>query len=204
MQKKAFELVKDQEYKGILLVLEHAPVYTIGTGGGQENLLRSKEYIESQGVDIVQISRGGNITFHGPGQIVAYPIFNLNFLRKDTHWFIDCLENAVIDVLGQYGIKGSKKPEYRGTWVEDEKISAVGVAVRKWVTFHGLSFNINLDKEFFNWINPCGITEFGVTSLEDHVSNFEINTIKDQLIKSLENVFEITLESADEKILKKD
>ncbi|MEL7658563.1 MAG: lipoyl(octanoyl) transferase LipB, partial [Bacillota bacterium] len=126
-QEKAFEKVKNNEYKGILIILEHSPVYTIGTSGGWENLLRTQEYLESLGIDIVKINRGGNVTFHGPGQIVAYPIFNLNYLEKDAHWFIDCLQNVVINVLKEYGITGSKKPKYSGTWVGDHKISAVGV-----------------------------------------------------------------------------
>lgn len=201
MQKKAFEKVKNQEYKGVLFILEHSPVYTMGTGGGQENLLCSKEYLDSQGIDIVQISRGGNITFHGPGQIVAYPVFNLNHLKKDTHWYIDCLENAVIHVLDQYGIQGSKKPEYRGTWVHDEKIAAVGVSVKKWITLHGLSFNLNLDKKYYDWINPCGIKEFGITSLEDHTNKVDIAVVKNQLIKGFEDTFEIKLEEANENIL---
>jgi lipoyl(octanoyl) transferase len=201
LQQAAFEEVKEGRYEGILMVLEHSPVYTIGADGGWDNLLKTREFFDSQGIDIVKINRGGNVTFHGPGQIVAYPIFDLKCLKKDIHWFMDCLENSVINVLKQYGVEGSQKPQYRGTWVGDKKISAVGVHVRKWIATHGLSFNINLNKEYFNWINPCGITEFGITSLEDYTDQIDIALVKEQLIRSFEDIFQIKLEEAGEGFL---
>ncbi len=191
MQQSAFEKVRDGECEGVLIVLEHDPVYTIGTGGGLENLLCSREYLESQGIDIVEINRGGNITFHGPGQIVAYPVFNLSSMQRDAHWYIASLEQAVIDVLGEYGIEGTRKPEYRGVWIQDKKVSAVGVHLKKWITTHGLSFNVNVDKKYFNQINPCGITEFGIVSLEDYIEKINIADVKQKLVKSFENVFDI-------------
>ena len=201
MQKKAFEMIKEGKVDGILLILEHYPVYTIGTNGGWENLLYSKEALKQQGIDIIEISRGGNITFHGLGQIVAYPIFNLEKLKKDAHWYIDCLENVVIDVLREYEIRGSKKSEYRGVWVEDNKIAAIGVHVKKWITLHGLSFNIGVDKKYFDMINPCGITKFGISSLKDYVKNPDLKSVKQKLIESFENVFEIQLDEAEESLL---
>ena len=201
IQEAAFEKVARGEAQGILIVLEHSPVYTIGADGGWDNLLHSTEFFEGKGIDIVKINRGGNVTFHGPGQIVAYPVFDLKYLKKDVHWFINSLESSVINVLKEYGIEGSRKPQYRGTWVADKKISAVGVHVKKWITTHGLSFNVNVDKEFFNWINPCGIKEFGIASLEDFADRIDIATVKQQLIQSLENVFEIKFEIADKDLL---
>lgn len=201
LQQAAFEEVLQGRYEGILMILEHSPVYTIGADGGWDNLLKTREFFESQGIDIVKINRGGNVTFHGPGQIVAYPIFDLKCLKKDIHWFIDCLENSVINVLAQYGIKGEKKPQYRGTWIGDKKISAVGVHVRKWIATHGLSFNINVSKEYFHWINPCGITGFGVTSLADYEEQIDLALVKSQLIQSFEQIFQIKLEEADEDLL---
>lgn len=195
MQSTAFEKVRNEESEGILILLEHYPVYTIGTGGGWDNLLCSKKYLEEQGIDLAEINRGGNITFHGPGQIVAYPIFNLLKLGCDAHRYIASLEQVVIDVLGEYGIEGSRKPEYRGVWVGDKKIAAVGVHLKKWITSHGLSFNINVDKNYFNQINPCGITEFGIVSLEDHVETINLNDVKQKVVKSFETVFDIPFES---------
>lgn len=197
MQLAVHEQVKNNIYDGVLILLEHKPVFTIGANGGWDNLLCGKEYLESQGIDIVKISRGGNITFHGPGQLVAYPIFNLNHLKKDVHWYMDCLEDTVIRVLDAYDIKASKKPEYRGVWIEDRKIAAVGVHVKRWVTLHGLSFNINVDKKYFNMINPCGITEFGISSLQDYVDNPDITHIKEKLISCFEDVFQIEFKESD-------
>ncbi|MBN7773113.1 lipoyl(octanoyl) transferase LipB [Clostridium aminobutyricum] len=195
MQQTAFEKVYNEQYKGILIILEHYPVYTIGTGGGWENLLCSKEYLKEQGVDIVEINRGGNITFHGPGQVVAYPIFDLSKMKRDAHWYIESLEQIVINVLSEYGIEGARKPEYKGVWIDDKKISAVGVHLKRWITSHGLSFNINVDKKYFNQINPCGITEFGIASLEDYMEDVDIASIKQHLVKNFEKVFDIQFDA---------
>lgn len=195
MQQDAFDQILNGEYDGILFVLEHYPVYTIGTSGGWENLLCSRNDLAKQGIDIVEINRGGNITYHGPGQIVAYPIFNLSKLKRDSHWYMGSLEQTVINVLGEYGIEGSRKPEYRGVWIKDKKISAIGVRFKKWITSHGLSFNINVNKKYFNQINPCGITEFGIISLEDYVKHVDITDVKQKLIKSFEDVFDIQFEA---------
>ena len=130
MQQKAFEQVANGEFEGILFISEHQPVYTIGTNGGWENLLCTKEFLEAEGVDIVRVNRGGNITFHGPGQIVAYPVFDLSKHERDAHVFVKNLEQVVINVLDDYGIEGSRKPEYRGVWINDKKVSAVGVHLK--------------------------------------------------------------------------
>ena len=194
MQMEAFEKVKNKECKGVILILQHLPTFTIGTGGGWDNLLYPVDFFDSQKIDIIETKRGGNITFHGPGQIVMYPILDLTELNKDVHWYIQCLEECVIGVLRQYGISGSRKPEHRGVWVDDLKISAVGVAIKHWITFHGLSFNINVDKKYFDWINPCGIKEFGICSLEDYVMNPDIDKVSNQLAKSFEEIFKIKLQ----------
>lgn len=203
MQKKAFEMVKSGDYSGILMVLEHNPVFTIGTGGGLENMLLPKETLIEQGFDIAEVKRGGNITYHGPGQIVAYPIFDLTKLKKDAHWYLDCLEETVINVLDNYDIKASRKHEYRGVWIDNSKITAVGVALKRWVTYHGLAFNINVNKEHFKMINPCGITEFDISSLNDFVSA-DVDDVKDELIRSFEEIYNIEFDEADENILKED
>lgn len=201
MQQKAFEKVTEGTYDGILFILEHSPVFTTGTNGGFENFLIPKEKLEEDGIDIFESKRGGNVTFHGPGQIVAYPIFNLLKLKKDAHWYIDCLEEVVIKTLSEYGIHGSKKPEYRGVWIENSKICALGVYLRRWTTFHGLSLNVNIDKKYFHMINPCGITEHGVSTLTDYMKFVEIDKVKEQLVNNFQKVFNIELKNADESIL---
>lgn len=191
MQNRAYEEVLKGEWDGVLFLLEHSPVFTVGTGGGWDNLLCSPEVLEKEQVEIHKADRGGNITFHGPGQIVVYPIFNLTKLKKDAHWYIESLEQVVLNVLAEYGIEGGRKPEYKGVWIDDEKVSAVGVHLKRWVTSHGLSLNIHVDPKYFNQINPCGITEFGVTSLGDHVENICLAEVRHKLIHHFEKVFDI-------------
>lgn len=201
LQKKAFELVREDKFEGILLVLEHAPVLTIGSNGGANNILSSSEALAEKNIDVYETRRGGNVTFHGPGQIVAYPIFNLEKLNKDAHWFMDCMESTAIKTLAKFNLHGSKKPKYRGVWVGDEKIVAVGLQIRKWITMHGMALNVNVDKRYFDMINPCGITEFGVASLEDFKPDADIESVKTELIRSFENVFNIELIEAQENLL---
>lgn len=194
MQQTAFERVKNKECSGVVFILQHKPIYTIGTSGGWQNILQSREFLEREGIDIIEVSRGGNITFHGPGQIIIYPILDLTLLKRDTHWYVQCLEEVIIKVLQKYRISGSRKPEYRGVWVGDKKICAVGVSIKHWITQHGLSFNINVDKKYFGWINPCGITEFGITSLEDYVYDINYEKLILQIKGCLENVLQIKFE----------
>lgn len=191
LQLDTFDRVKNREIEGALIILEHSPVFTIGTGGGWENLLCSRAELESGGIDIAEINRGGNITFHGPGQVVAYPIFNLNSLKCDAHGYIFTLEQLIINVLNEYGIEGFRKPEYKGVWIEDEKISAVGVHLKRWITTHGLSFNVNVDKRYFAKINPCGIKEFGICSLSDKIENIDIAAVKQKIVIQFEQIFNI-------------
>lgn len=193
MQQKAYELVAAGEYDGVIFILEHKPVFTVGANGGFENLLVTLEELNNKQIDLVKINRGGNITFHGPGQIVAYPILNLNRHFKDVHWYVSSLENVVMDTLSEYNIAGYKKPEYRGVWVDEKKISAVGVHLKKWISTHGLSLNVNVDETYFKMINPCGITQFGIASIEDYQDNIKISDVKHKLIQSFEKLFKIHL-----------
>jgi len=193
LQQAAFHAVSKGEFDGVVFILEHAPVYTFGASGGEENLLLPKEQLESEGIDLVPIRRGGNITYHGPGQIVAYPILDLSKLQKDLHWYVGNLEEAVIKTLGEYDLQGGRKAAYRGAWLEDEKIAAVGVQFKRWISLHGLAFNIEVDKSAFGRMNPCGITEFGICSLADFVNQPSIAKIKEQLINNLAEVYHIDL-----------
>lgn len=193
MQEKAYKLVADGECDGVIFILEHKPVFTVGANGGLENLLVTFEELKNKKIDIVKTNRGGNITFHGPGQIVVYPILNISGYHKDVHWYVSLLENVVINILSEYNIRGYKKPEYRGVWVDEKKISAVGVHLKKWISTHGLSLNVNVDKAYFSMINPCGITEFGVASMEDYQDNVKIDDVKYKLIENFQKLLKINL-----------
>ena len=158
------------EIEDQLLIVEHPPVFTIGKSGGEDNILVSEEELEEKGIEVYEINRGGNITYHGPGQIVVYPIFDLNQYKKDLHWYLRQLEEVVIQLLAKYDIKAGRKKGLTGVWVGEEKIAAIGVAAKRWVTYHGVSFNYDLNLDHFDLIHPCGIEDKGIASLEELLS----------------------------------
>lgn len=197
IQLKAFEKVKKEETDGILILLQHKPVYTIGVSGGyDEDILVPIDYIKEK-AELYKVERGGKITFHGPGQVVAYPIFNLAKWQKDVHLFVHNLEEAVIRLLREYGIIAGRKEKYTGVWVGDEKICAIGIAVKRWITWHGIALNVNTDLSYFGLINACGIREFGVTSMKKLGIEGEIEEVMDRLVDKFEEVFEIKFEEID-------
>lgn len=165
-----------------LLLLEHPHTYTLGKTADRANLIGSQEYLEKNGVSVFEIDRGGDITYHGPGQIVGYPIIDLNKWKPDTHLYLRNLEEIIIKVLAEYGIESGRKPEYTGVWVGESKIAAIGIRVSRWVTMHGFAFNINTELELFNGIIPCGIKDKEVTSLSRLLKReININEVKQKL-----------------------
>ena len=170
---ETWKLQKKLQYKRILgeiedhlLLVEHPPVFTLGKNASKQHIINN-----SDDVSIIQTDRGGNITFHGPGQLVGYPILDLNYYKRSITWYMRELEQLIIDVLGEYDIKASRKKGLTGTWVKDKKIAALGVRISKWVTMHGFSLNINPDLNFYKYIIPCGIKEYGVTSMAKIMGN---------------------------------
>ena len=154
------------EIEDHLLLVEHPPVFTLGKNASKQHIINN-----SEDVSIIQTDRGGNITFHGPGQLVCYPILDLNHYKRSITWYMRELEQLIIHVLGEYDIKASRKKGLTGTWVKDKKIAALGVRISKWVTMHGFSLNINPDLNFYKYIIPCGIKEYGVTSMAKIMGN---------------------------------
>ena len=154
------------EIEDHLLLVEHPPVFTLGKNASKQHIINN-----SEDVSIIQTDRGGNITFHGPGQLVCYPILDLNHYKRSITWYMRELEQLIIDLLGEYDIKASRKKGLTGTWVKDKKIAALGVRISRWVTMHGFSLNINPDLNFYKNIIPCGIKEYGVTSMAKIMGN---------------------------------
>ena len=154
------------EIEDHLLLVEHPPVFTLGKNASKQHIINN-----SEDVSIIQTDRGGNITFHGPGQLVCYPILDLNHYKRSITWYMRELEQLIINVLGEYDIKASRKKGLTGTWVKDKKIAALGVRISRWVTMHGFSLNINPDLNFYKNIIPCGIKEYGVTSMAKIMGN---------------------------------
>jgi lipoyl(octanoyl) transferase len=155
------------EILNTLLLLEHPAVITLGTRGDYKNIYLPTELLREQGVEIFEVGRGGDVTYHGPGQIVGYPIIDLNDFDKTIRTFIYKIENTIMRLLkDKFDITAtSMTDKFTGVWVDDKKIAAIGISVKKWVTMHGFAFNVNTNLEHFNWINPCGLSK-GVTSVE--------------------------------------
>ena len=174
------------ESEDTLLLVEHEPVYTLGKNADKNHLLQ--HYPDN--VQIFQIERGGDITFHGPGQLVGYPILDLHNYKKSVSWYMRSLEQVIINTLQKYGIKGKQKEDLTGVWIRDKKIAAFGVRISRWVTMHGFALNVNTDMQYYEGIIPCGILEYGVTSMEK-LLNHEVNMkdVKNTLISSFKNVF---------------
>ena len=191
LQNLALEKVMSGKADCILILLEHEPVLTVGKSGGRENLLVDERELERLGVELRNTGRGGNITYHGPGQVVAYPVLNLGKWKKDLPWYVHSLEEVVIRVLEDYGIEAGRKPEYRGVWVKETKIAAVGIAVKRWFTMHGFALNVRVNKEHFKLINPCGIKDYTIASMDDFVDSVDLH----EIIESVKEKFSLVFKS---------
>ncbi|MBD3183265.1 lipoyl(octanoyl) transferase LipB [Candidatus Poribacteria bacterium] len=175
-----------------LILLQHKPVITVGRSGHEDNILVSESMLKSSGIEIYEVERGGDVTYHGPGQLTGYPIIDLKQFKKDVHWYLRQLEQVIIDVLAQYGIEGKRIDAYTGVWVGNEKVAAIGVAVRRWITYHGFALNIHPDMSHFKMITPCGITDKGVTSLEKLLGyKIDLNEVMDKTISVFGKIFKV-------------
>ena len=171
-----------------IIFVEHDSVYTFGKNSDKSNLLISKD----SKIKIYETERGGEITYHGPGQIVCYPILNLKNFKQSVTWYMRALEEVIIETLKLLNIKATRKDGLTGVWVKDEKIGAQGVRMTKWVTMHGFALNVNTDLRFFNEIIPCGIKDFGVTSIEKIIGKEQdLSLVKEHILISFAKVFNI-------------
>jgi len=149
----------------LLLLVEHAPVVTLGRGTKDTSLPLPPAVLRTRGVEVFEVERGGDVTFHGPGQLVGYPIFDLAHHRQDLHWYLRAVEQALIDALGTLGIAAERNPGLTGVWTGGRKIASIGIHVKQWVTFHGFALNVSTDLDFFDLIVPCGIEGVTMTSV---------------------------------------
>ena len=185
IQKNYHQKVLTGKEQDTLILVEHEPVYTLGKNANDNHLLQSA----SEEIKVYRIERGGDITFHGPGQIVVYPILDLNRYVKSVSWYMRTLEKIIIDTLSDFKIKAELKDGLTGVWVGDEKIGAQGVRISRWVTMHGLALNVNTDLRYFDGIIPCGIFDYGVTSMEKLTgSKQDINKVKNTIINYFNNI----------------
>lgn len=183
LQKSVHQLRVENKIDDILFLLEHPHTYTLGKTADKENLVSDKKYLDENKISVYDIDRGGDITYHGPGQVVGYPIINLTNWKQDTHKYLRSIEEVIINVLKEFSFNGTRVEKYTGVWLDDRKICAIGIKVSRWITMHGFAFNVNTDLKLFNGIIPCGITDKDVTSLNREL-NKEINLfeVKEKII----------------------
>ncbi len=181
-----------EEIQDSLILLEHPPTITTGRKGNTENLLVRKEYLEKHGVSFVHASRGGDITFHGPGQIVGYPILNLKNHGMDIRKHLRSIEEVIIRTLRDFDIEGRRIDGVTGVWAKRSKIASIGIAIRKWVTYHGFALNVSTNLDYFDLILSCGITDVRITSIGSWLGNEEnvrMDDVTRSVIKNFMGVF---------------
>jgi lipoate-protein ligase B len=194
LQLKLFELTKSNNNPGVILILEHYPVITIGSNRSTRNLLATIEKLKNQNIELLQSDRGGDITLHTPGQVVCYTILNLSRIKKDLTLFVHNLEQVIIEVLAHYNIQGTRVTRHRGIFVNNFKIASIGLKVKKWITFHGFSININNDLKYYDNIIACGLKDYPQTSIQKILNRpIHINDVKEQIVHSFENTFKIPI-----------
>jgi lipoyl(octanoyl) transferase len=185
-----------------LLFVEHPPVYTLGKSGNKENVLLSDEELQANHIEFFHTNRGGDITFHGPDQIVGYPILDLEKYYTDIGKYLRNIEEVIILTMAEYGIKGERSAGETGVWIDpdlpgrERKICAIGVRCSRWITMHGFAFNVNTDLSYFNHIIPCGIVNKQVTSLQQELGReLDMQEVKEKVKRNFERVFESSLVS---------
>ena len=177
-----------------LILLEHPAVFTLGRQGGRQNLKVAEAFLMAQGIAIIQAERGGDITFHGPGQLVGYPIVNLQANGWEATGLVAGLEEVMIRTLSEWGIQAGRKGLNRGVWHADQKIGSIGIAVSKGISFHGFALNVQLDLEPFEWIHPCGLSGIRVTSMQNILAHpVSITAVRQSLKQQVESVFKVKL-----------
>lgn len=180
----------------VFLFVEHPHVYTLGKSGAEENMLRSMAELQNWEAEFVKIDRGGDITYHGPGQIVGYPILDLDRHFTDIHKYLRYLEEVLIRVCGDYGFEAGRIDGLTGVWIENEKIAALGIRCSRWVTMHGFALNVNTDLKYFENIVPCGIQDKAVTSLQKLMGKeADLNEVKQRIVFHFEKVFDVSMRS---------
>ena len=189
-QKKIFQEIKNNYFNSALILCRHYPVITMGRQGSAENIKVSSFELRNRGIHMYEIERGGDVTYHGPGQLIVYPVFNLTYLKKDIHLFLRQLEGLAMDFLSDFGIKGLRYKGLTGVWIDKKKVASIGIAIRNWITFHGMSINIKKDDlDNFSLIEPCGM-DIEMTSLETVLGkNIEIEQTKEIFTRKFKDTF---------------
>lgn len=174
----------------VFLLTEHDPVYTLGRRGGREHLVVGEQFLAEQGISVEAIERGGDITYHGPGQLVLYPILHLREAGWSVLAYVEALEEVMLRTADDFGVAAGRDPRNHGVWAGSRKLGSIGIAIRHGISFHGLALNVNLDLTPFSWINPCGLVGVGMTSLaEAGEKAVSLAAVTDALISHLSEIF---------------
>jgi len=196
LQKQVFAARSDGAIGDVLLLTEHEPVYTLGKGANENHVLAGAAELKSRNIDLHHIDRGGDVTFHGPGQLVGYPILDLNQHYLDVHKYLRDLEEVLMSALGTYGIAAERSEGYTGVWTRGEKIAAIGVRMQRWITMHGFALNVSTDLSYFDRIIPCGIFHKGITSMEQASgATMNMEAVAGVVINQFESVFGVEASS---------
>ena len=182
--------VNDNSLNDILILLEHPPVYTLGTGSSLDFVNFDQQKSE---FEIYRTERGGEVTYHCPGQLVGYPIVNLRYYQQDLHWYLRQLEEVIINTVANYGLSAYRVPKFTGVWLEGKKIAAIGIKVRRWITMHGFALNVCPDMNGFKQIVPCGIADKPVGSLQEFIPDLTVEKVRVDITKSFASVFQVEL-----------
>ncbi|MFH1868424.1 MAG: lipoyl(octanoyl) transferase LipB [Candidatus Omnitrophota bacterium] len=190
LQKYYVGLVKSARLKGALLFTEHKPIFTFGRSGDRSNMLISEASAGSFGIDILEVDRGGDVTFHGPGQLVTYPIFNLKEHQMDLHRYLREIEEVIIKSLRKSGIPSFRPDGHTGVWTKEGKIASIGIAVSRWISYHGFSVNANVDLRYFDMIHPCGLKDEKITSMcQTQGSKVDMGLLKQEIAGFIQEAF---------------
>ncbi|MEH2025715.1 lipoyl(octanoyl) transferase LipB [Nostoc sp.] len=184
------ERIHDPSLDDVLILLEHPPVYTLGQGSNSDFI---KFEIDKSQYDVHRVERGGEVTYHCPGQLVGYPILNLQRYRKDLHWYLRQLEEVIIRVLAVYGLQGERIPAFTGVWLQGRKVAAIGIKVSRWITMHGFALNVCPDMTGFERIVPCGISDKPVGSLAEWIPGITCQEVRFYIAQSFAEVFGVEL-----------
>jgi lipoyl(octanoyl) transferase len=184
------ERIADPDRSAALILLEHPPVYTLGTGSSLEFLKFDHQQTEHE---LYRVERGGEVTYHCPGQIVVYPIFNLRHYHQDLHWYLRQLEEVVLQVLAASNLTGSRIDGLTGVWLEDRKVAAIGIKVSKWITMHGFALNVCPDLSGFDRIIPCGIVDRSVGSMAESLPDIQPDLVRQQIIQVFSEIFQLEM-----------
>lgn len=195
-QRSLVEQRKAGQIEDTLLLLEHTPVITLGRNASKQHLLSSTEVLAKEGIEVVETNRGGDVTFHGPGQLVGYPILDLSRIRKDVLWYVRTLEAALIRTAADFGLPAGRRDGLTGVWVGDTKVAAIGVHLSRWITSHGFALNLETDLRFFRHIVPCGVRDFPVASFRQLLGRpVDRSQVEPRLVQHLGELLGLRMES---------